>query len=47
MKIKIGCRVDEKRYKQIKDLAKKERWSMSRVAEIAVDYYLKVRGYEI
>ena len=43
-KTKVGCRVTEEQFLRIKQLADKENWSMSKVTEIAVEYYLKVRG---
>lgn len=41
---KVGYRVDEQIYSQMKELAKKERWSLSRLTEVAMEYYLKLRG---
>lgn len=43
--IKIGYRVDEKMLKNIKDLAEKERWSLAKLSLVAMEYYLKLRGY--
>jgi len=44
MKIKIGYRVDDKTYQEVKSLAKKERWSIAKLSEVALEYYLKLRG---
>ena len=46
-KITIGCRVTEEKYKKMKELADKERWSLTQLTGVALEYYLKLRGYEI
>lgn len=43
-KVTVGCRVSEEDYRLLRLLAIKENWSLSKLAEIAVLYYLKVRG---
>ncbi len=42
--VNIGYRVGTERYKQMQELAKKERWSLARLTEVAMEYYLKLRG---
>lgn len=46
-KITIGCRVTDDMYRKMKELTKKERWSMTQLTGVALEYYLKLRGYEI
>lgn len=41
---KIGYRVDDDMLAKMQRLAAKERWSLARLTEVAVEYYLKVRG---
>ncbi len=43
-RITVGCRVSEEDYQIIRKLAIKENWSLSKLAEVAVQSYLKVRG---
>ena len=43
-KITIGCRVNKETYDQMKKLSKKERWSMTQLSGVAIEYYLKLRG---
>ena len=45
--IGVGYQVKEKMNKQMKELADKERWSMAKLSVVAMEYYLKLRGYEI
>ena len=42
----IGLRVDDKTMKQAKALAEKEQWSLGTVARVALEKYLKLRGYK-
>ncbi len=42
--IKIGYRVSPEVHNQMKELANKERWSLSKLSEVAMEYYLKLRG---
>ena len=44
--IQVGCRVSKAVHSEMKKLAEKEKWSVAKVAEVAVEYYLKVRGYD-
>jgi len=43
----IRIDVNEATAKQVDEIVAKERWSRRRVATIAMEYYLKVRGYEV
>ncbi len=43
-KIRITFDVDPEVNKAIVELAEKERWSKRRVAIVAMEYYLKLRG---
>ena len=40
----IGCRVTPEVYKQVVILAKEERWSLAKLSEIAVEFYLEARN---
>ena len=46
-KIKIGYRVKKLMHKQMLDLSAKERWTLAGLSVVAMEYYLKLRGYEI
>ena len=46
-KTTIGCRVTDDIYAKMKELCKKERWSMTQLTGVALEYYLKLRGYAI
>ena len=46
-KVKIGYRVKKLTHKQMLELAQKERWSLAELSVVAMEYYLKLRGYEI
>lgn len=41
----ILTRVSDEEHDAVKDLSKKEQWSMSKVVQNAVVFYLKARGY--
>ena len=42
-KIRIGLWIPAEMRDQMKTLAEKERWSLSKLTEVAVEYYLKLR----
>ncbi len=41
---RIGIDVDDETLEQVRKLAEKERWSLRRVAMVALENYLKLRG---
>lgn len=43
--IRISVDVDEEIAKQVDELAEKERWSRRVVLKVALENYLKLRGY--
>ena len=43
MKKAILMRLPEEVYEKLKELAKEERWSLNKIGEVAVEYYLKLR----
>jgi hypothetical protein len=42
---RIGIDVDEKTLQSMKDIADKERWSVRKVGYVALQNYLRLRGY--
>jgi metal-responsive CopG/Arc/MetJ family transcriptional regulator len=43
-KTRIGVDVTQDTLKKVDTLCKKERWSRKTVGEVALEYYLKLRG---
>ena len=43
-RIKIGYQVNERKHRQMQNLAEKERWSLAKLSIVAMEYYLKLRG---
>lgn len=41
---RIGIDVDEQTLKEVDELCEKEKWSRKKLVEVALEYYLKLRG---